>query len=402
MIFVDAYLVDWLDLLVRWLHVIAGIVWIGTSFYFVALDSHLLPPRAGRVDDEGVGGESWEIHGGGFYRIHKFRVAPETIPEPLHWYKWEAYTTWLSGFALLVVLYYLDADSYLVDPSVRDLGTGAAVAISIALLALAWLVYDGLCRLLGQRELLLAAALLAFVTVSAYAVSELFSARALPIQLGAMLGTMMVGNVLVVIIPGHWELVHAKRAGREPDPVHGIKGKQRSVHNNYLTLPVVLAMLGPHFPFAFARAHGWLVLVALMLVGAWIRLFFNLRHRGRTVWAIPASAALAVLAIAIAIRPDDAGPATGTSDLVSFAQVASIVEQRCAVCHSMNPTDPSFSAAPAGIAFDTPAEIRARADAIEEQAVRTRAMPLGNATGMTDAERELLGRWIEQGARVAP
>jgi uncharacterized membrane protein len=379
-IFVDAYLVDWLDLLIRWLHVVAAIVWIGTSFYFVALDSHLLPPRKSRDSDEGVAGESWEIHGGGFYRIHKFRVAPETIPEPLHWYKWEAYTTWLSGFALLVVLYYLDADSYLVDPSVRDLGTGTAIAISIALLALAWLVYDGLCRLLGNRELLLAAALVVFVAASAYTASELFSARALPIQVGAMLGTMMVGNVLVVIIPGHWELVHAKRAGREPDPVHGIKGKQRSVHNNYLTLPVVLAMLGPHFPFAFAGDHGWLVLVALMLVGAWIRLFFNLRHRGRTIWAIPATAALAV----------------------PFAQVAAIVEQRCAVCHSMSPTNPSFSSAPAGIMFDTPEQIRARAAAIDEQAVRTRAMPLGNVTEMTDAERELLGRWIAQGAKVEP
>jgi uncharacterized membrane protein len=398
-IFVDAYLVDWLDLLVRWLHVIAGIVWIGTSFYFVALDSHLLPPRAGRVDDEGVGGESWEIHGGGFYRIHKFRVAPETIPEPLHWYKWEAYTTWLSGFALLVVLYYLDADSYLVDPSVRDLETGTAVAISIALLGLAWLVYDGLCRVLGDRELVLAAALIAFVAASAYTVSELFSARAMPIQVGAMLGTMMVGNVFSVIIPGHWELVHAKRAGREPDPLHGIRGKQRSVHNNYLTLPVVLAMLGPHFPFAFAREGGWLVLVALMLVGAWIRHYFNLRHGGRRVWAIPASAVLAVLAIAIAIRPDDAEPAGAA---VPFPQVAAIVEERCAVCHSMTPTDPSFSSPPAGIAFDTPEQIRARADAIEEQAVRTRAMPLGNETGMTDAERELLGRWIRQGAKVAP
>jgi uncharacterized membrane protein len=399
-IFVDAYLVDWLDLLIRWLHVVAAIVWIGTSFYFVALDSHLLPPRKPRDVDEGVGGESWEIHGGGFYRIHKFRVAPETIPEPLHWYKWEAYTTWLSGFALLVVLYYLDADSYLVDPAVRDLGTGTAIAISIALLALAWLVYDGLCRLLGKRELLLAAALVAFVAASAFTVSELFSARALPIQVGAMLGTMMVGNVLFVIIPGHWELVHAKRAGREPDPVHGIKGKQRSVHNNYLTLPVVLAMLSPHFPFAFAGERGWLVLVALMLVGAWIRLFFNLRHRGRTIWAIPATAALAVLAIAIAIRPDDAEPAGAAA--VPFAQVAAIVEQRCAVCHSMTPTNSSFSSPPAGIAFDTPEQIQARAAAIEEQAVRTRAMPLGNATEMTDAERELLGRWIAQGAKVEP
>ena len=399
MIFVDAYLVDWLDLLIRWLHVVAAIVWIGTSFYFVALDSHLLPPRKPRDSDEGVGGESWEIHGGGFYRIHKFRVAPETIPEPLHWYKWEAYTTWLSGFALLVVLYYLDAETYLVDASVRDLGTGTAIAISIALLALAWLVYDALCRLLGDRELVLAAALVGFVAAAAYAASELFSARAMPIQVGAMLGTMMVGNVLFVIIPGHWELVHAKRAGREPDPVHGSKGKQRSVHNNYLTLPVVLAMLGPHFPFAFAGERGWLVLVALMLVGAWIRLYFNLRHRGRTVWAIPATAALAVLAIAIAIRPDDAEPA-GTA--VPFVQVAVIVEQRCATCHSATPTNASFSSPPAGIAFDTPEQIRARAAAIDEQAVRTRAMPLGNETGMTDAERALLGRWIDQGARVEP
>jgi uncharacterized membrane protein len=398
-IFVDAYLVDWLDLLIRWLHVVAAIVWIGTSFYFVALDSHLLQPRKPRDSDEGVGGESWEIHGGGFYRIHKFRIAPETIPEPLHWYKWEAYTTWLSGFALLVVLYYLDAETYLVDPSVRDLSTGTAIAISVALLALAWVVYDVLCRLLGKRELLLAAALIAFVAASAYASSELFSARAMPIQVGAMLGTMMVGNVLFVIIPGHWELVHAKRAGREPDPVHGLKGKQRSVHNNYLTLPVVLAMLGPHFPFAFAGERGWLVLVALMLVGAWLRLYFNLRHRGRTVWLIPATAALGVLTIAIAIRPDDSEP---TGAPVPYSQVAAIMEQRCAVCHSVTPSNPSFSQPPGGVVFDTPEQIKAQAALIEEQAVRTRAMPLGNVTGMTDAERALLGRWIRLGARVEP
>ncbi|HET9673262.1 MAG TPA: urate hydroxylase PuuD [Gaiellaceae bacterium] len=397
----DPYLVDWLDLLIRWLHVVAAIVWIGTSFYFVALDSHLLPPRDRRDRDEGVGGESWEIHGGGFYRVQKYGVAPETLPEPLHWFKWEAYTTWISGFALLVVLYYADADKYLVDPSVADIDAQTAVALSLGLLVVAWFVYDGLCRLLGRHELLLAAALIAFVTASAYVVSELFSARALPIQVGAMLGTMMVGNVLFVIIPGHWEVVRAKQEGRDPDPAHGIKGKQRSVHNNYLTLPVVLAMLGPHFPFAFARDDGWLVLVALMLVGAWIRLFFNLRHRGRTVWAIPVTAALAVVVIAIAIRPEDDANAE-TSAAVPFAQVAAIVEQRCATCHSAMPTDSSFSAAPLGVELDTPAQIKARADAIEELAVRTRVMPLGNATGMTDAERELLGRWIEQGAKVEP
>jgi uncharacterized membrane protein len=394
----DPYLVDWLDLLLRWLHVIAGIVWIGTSFYFVALDSHLLPPRK---RDAGVGGETWEIHGGGFYRIEKYRVAPETIPEPLHWFKWEAYTTWLSGFALLVVLYYVDADEYLVDPAVADLDRQSAVALSLGLLAFSWLVYDGLCRLLGKSELLLAAALVLFVVASAYVVSELFSARAMPIQLGAMIGTMMVGNVLFVIIPGQWELVRAKRAGRQPDPVHGLRGKQRSVHNNYLTLPVVLAMLGPHFSFAFARDDGWLVLVALMLVGAWVRHFFNLRHRGRTSWFIPATAALAVVAIAVAIRPDD-GASAEAGTPVPFAQVAAIVEQRCATCHSVSPSDDSVSAAPLGIVLDTPEQIRSRANAIDAVAVRSRAMPLGNVTGMTDEERELLGRWIRQGATLEP
>jgi uncharacterized membrane protein len=390
--FADPYLTDWLDLLLRWLHVIAGIVWIGTSFYFVALDSHLLSPRDERDREGGVVGEAWEVHGGGFYRVSKYRVVPEQLPEPLHWFKWEAYTTWLSGFALLVVLYYLDADAYLIDRSVADISVAEAVAISLVLLVLAWFVYDSLCRLLGGHELLLAAALLAFVALSAYAVSETFSARALPIQLGGMLGTMMVGNVFFVIIPGHWELVRAKRAGREPDPVHGVRGKQRSVHNNYLTLPVVLAMLGPHFPFVYAREHGWLVLLALMLVGAWVRHFFNLRHRGRTVWAIPATAAVAVLALAVAIRPDEEAPTAGAA--VPFAQVAAIVEQRCAPCHSSQPTNPSFSTAPLGIVLDTPEQIRALADAIDQQAVQTRAMPLGNATGMTDEERDVLGRWI--------
>jgi uncharacterized membrane protein len=387
---VDPYLTDWLDLLLRWLHVIAGIVWIGTSFYFVALDSHLRPPKD---REEGVAGEAWEVHGGGFYRVSKYQVVPRELPEPLHWFKWEAYTTWLSGFALLVVLYYLDADAYLIDKSVADLSAWQAVAISVLLLALAWLVYDGLCRVLGGREPLLALALLVFVAVSAYAVSQVFAARALPIQLGAMLGTMMVGNVLVVIIPGHWEIVRAKQQGREPDPIHGIRGKQRSVHNNYLTLPVVLAMLGPHFPFVYARDHGWLVLLALMLVGAWVRHFFNLRHRGRTVWAIPVTAAVAVVALAIAIRPDESTPAQGAT-AVPFARVASIVKQRCAPCHSAHPANPSFQTAPLGIELDTPEQIRAQADAIEQVAVLSRAMPLNNVTGMTDQERELLGRWI--------
>jgi uncharacterized membrane protein len=394
---IDPYLDEWLDFLLRWLHVIAAIVWIGTSFYFVALDNHLRPPGRKQDADEGIGGETWEIHGGGFYRIQKFRVAPERLPDPLHWFKWEAYTTWLSGFALFVVLYYVNADTYLIDKQVADLETWQAIAISVALLAAGWLVYDALCRLLDGHEAVLAACIVALVVLTAWGTSELFSPRAAWLQTGAMLGTIMVANVFFVIIPGHWQLVRAKEQGRPPDPIHGIRGKQRSVHNNYFTLPVLVAMLGNHFPAAYARPHGWAILVALMLVGAWIRHYFNLRHAGRTVWWIPATAALAIVAVAWVARPEDEGGAA-TAQQVPFAQAQAIVEQRCVPCHSANPTNETFSTAPKGIRFDTPDEIAAQAEAIERQAVDSTAMPLGNVTGMTDAERELLGAWIAQGA----
>jgi uncharacterized membrane protein len=392
----DAYTTDWLDLLGRWLHVIAAIVWIGSSFYFIALDNHLRPPKDERDAEEGVRGEAWEVHGGGFYNVQKYRVAPRVLPETLHWFKWEAYTTWLSGFALMIVLYYLNADTYLIDKDVADLSAGAAVAISIGLLAASWVVYDGLCRILASRPLLLAAVLLAFVTLAAWGVSHLFSGRALYLQIGAMLGTMMVGNVFFVIIPAHRELVRAKQEGREPDPAANERGKLRSVHNNYLTLPVVFAMLSNHFPFTYTHSYSWLILVVLLVIGAWIRHFFNLRHAGRTVWAIPVTAAIAIAVLAILIRPQNESSA-GTA-AVPFAQVARIVEQRCAACHSANPT--KVDTAPLGIELDTPEEIKARADAIREQAVETQAMPLGNVTGMMPAERTLLGRWIAQGAKI--
>ena len=395
----DPYLNDWLDFLLRWLHVIAGIVWIGTSFYFVALDNHLRPPKGQQDADEGIGGETWEIHGGGFYRVQKFRVAPERLPDELHWFKWEAYTTWLSGFALLVVLYYVDAETYLIDREVADLETWEAVLLSLGLLVAGWFVYDGLCRVLERRPLALAASILALATLTAWAASELFSPRASWLQTGAMLGTIMVANVFFVIMPGHWQLVRAKEENREPDPIHGLRGKQRSVHNNYLTLPVLVAMLGNHFPVAYGHDWGWLVLVGLMVIGAWIRHYFNLRHAGRTVWWIPATAAVALLAIALAIRPDDGGGAA-TAEPVPLERARAIVEQRCTPCHSESPTNETFTAAPGGVTFDTPEEIAAQAEAIGQQAVDSRAMPLGNVTGMTDAEREELGAWIAQGAKT--
>ncbi len=244
---VASYTTDWLDLVFRWFHVTAAIVWIGTSFYFVALDNHLREPERESDREEGVGGESWEIHGGGFYVIRKFRVAPPRLPKPLHWYKWEAYWTWLSGFALFCVLYYADARLRLIDPSVADLKPWQAILISVALLAAGWLVYDATCRLLASRPLLLALCILGLVTATAYGVGQLYQSRAAYLQVGSMLGTIMAANVFFVIIPGHRELVEALKAGREPDPRAGIAGKQRSVHNNYLTLPVLFTMLAGHF-----------------------------------------------------------------------------------------------------------------------------------------------------------
>jgi len=392
----DPYATDWLNLLGRWLHVIAGIVWIGSSFYFIALDNHLRPPEQEPDRDAGVGGESWEIHGGGFYRVQKYRVAPPTLPEPLHWFKWEAYTTWLSGFALLVVLYYFHADTYLIDKDVADLSTWQAIAISIGLLAASWLVYDALCRALGSRPLVLAATLLTLITLSAWGISHLFSGRATYLQVGAMIGTMMVGNVFFVIIPAHWELVRAKQAGREPDPAANERGKLRSVHNNYLTLPVVFTMISNHFPFTYGHSYSWLILVVLLVIGAWIRHFFNLRHAGRTVWAIPVTAALAIALLAVLIRPENKSVA-GTA-VVPFGRVVQIVDQRCTACHSMHPT--KVDEAPLGITMDTPTEIQRLAPGIQQQAVDSTAMPLGNVTGMTTAERRLLGRWIAQGAKI--
>ena len=292
----------WGNLLFRWLHVIAAMAWIGASFYFIALDSHLEPPKDPDDARRGVSGEAWEIHGGGFYRVEKFALAPARLPEPLHWFKWEAYTTWLSGFGLFVVVYYSHATSYLIDRSVADLSAWEAIALSVGGIVLAWLVYDGLCRAFPNDEGVLALLVLAFVCASAWGSWELFAARAAYLQVGAMIGTMMVGNVFFVIIPNHWKLVRAKEAGREPDPRWNREGKTRSVHNNYLTLPVVFAMLSNHFPFTYGHANGWIALVALMAIGALTRHYFNLRHRGLNVWPVLGLAGAALVAVALVLR----------------------------------------------------------------------------------------------------
>ena len=369
------------------LHVVAGIAWIGASFYFVRLDLSLRAPKNPSDAEVGVAGEFWGVHGGGLYHSQKYRLAPAELPEPLHWFKWEAYTTWLSGFALMVVLYYFDADVRLVDPAVADLTGWQAITLSAGGFALAWIVYDALCRTVGDRsQAALTLVGVALVALVAWASGELFTARAAYLQVGAMVGTIMVANVLFVIIPAHRGLVRAMAEHREPDPVPLLRAKQRSVHNNYLTLPVLFTMLAGHFAFTFGDEHAWVVLVLVFVLTAWVRHFFNLWHTGRRAWWIPASAAVAVVALAFWLEPDEPSPAKTTP--VPFTQVQSVIAERCATCHS-------GPAAPLGVRLETETEITARADDIERQAVLTHAMPPGNATGMTEEERDLLAAWIQ-------
>jgi uncharacterized membrane protein len=382
----DPYLRDVLDVLLRMLHVVAGIAWIGASFYFVRLDLALRSPKRHEDADAGVAGEFWGVHGGGLYHSQKYRLAPAEMPEPLHWFKWEAYTTWLSGFALMIVLYYFDADVRLVDPGIADLETWQAIALSVAGIAFAWIAYDVLCRTVGQRsQVALAVIGTGLVALAAFGAGELFAPRAAYLQVGVMLGTIMAANVFVVIIPAHRKLVAAMEEGREPDAAPLLEAKNRSVHNNYLTLPVLFTMLAGHFAFVFGADEAWLVFVGIAMLTALIRVFFNRWHTGQRVWWIPAVAAVGVVALAFWLKPEEA--ATDIAEPVSFEQVQPVITQRCAKCHS-------GVSAPLGIRFETREQIEARVDDIERQAVLTRAMPPGNATQITEEERELLGAWV--------
>ena len=382
----DPYLRDVLDVLLRMLHVVAGIAWIGASFYFVRLDLALRPPKRSEDADAGVAGEFWGVHGGGLYHSQKYRLAPAEMPEPLHWFKWEAYTTWLSGFALFVVLYYTDAGTRLIDPSVADLSTTTAIALSVAGIGLAWIVYDVLCRTVGTRsQAALAVVGTGLVALAAWISGELFAPRAAYLQVGVMLGTIMAANVFLVIIPAHRKLVTAMEEKREPDAAPLLEAKNRSVHNNYLTLPVLFTMLAGHFAFVFGADDAWLVFVLIAVLTALIRVFFNRWHTGQRVWWIPAVAAVAVVGLALWLQPEETSPST--SPPPAFAQVQAVMTARCVPCHS-------GASAPLGIRFETREEIEARADDIERQAVQTKTMPPGNATGITDQERQLLGAWV--------
>jgi uncharacterized membrane protein len=393
---VEAYLVDWANLLVRWLHLISGIAWIGASFYFVMLDLSLRKPVKAADAERGVSGELWAVHGGGVYQSQKFLAGPrgEPLSQHLHWSKWEAYTTWLSGMGLLAIIYWLGANTYLIDPQVRQWTEAEAVGLSIAVLVVSWLVYDYLCRLLGQRENLLAAVLLVYIVVCDWLLFQVFSARAAYIHVGAIMGTMMAANVFFHIIPGQKKMLAQIRAGQEPDPRYGIIGKQRSVHNTYFTLPVLFIMISNHYPMTYAHPQGWLVLILVMLAGVLIRQFFVLRHSGQLRWWLP-GVALGLLAMTFIWLKPDIAQAGGES--VSFTEVEPVIQQRCASCHASVPTQAGFVQAPKGIVLQTPQQIQQHAT-LAAQTIQSGYMPIGNLTGMTDEERALFIRWAAQGA----
>ncbi len=397
----DPTVTEWLDLVVRWAHVVTGIAWIGASFYFNWLLNRLIPPEE---DDGQVQGELWAIHAGGFFRVQKRTLPPGRVPEPLHWFKWEAYWTWITGFALLVIVYYVGAGAYLIDPGVADIGPGAAIAIGVGVLVVSWFVYDLLWRSpLAGTGWIAAAVSFALLTGVAWGLSQVFSGRGAYIHVGAILGTLMAGNVLRVIMPAQRELVAAAEQGREHDAALTAVAEQRSLHNNYMMLPVLFVMVSNHFPTTYGHAFNWAVLAALLLAGAGVRHYFNVRHRpggARSVWLLLAgAAAVAALAWFAAPRPAPQDTAAGGA-AAPFAEVRAVIARRCVTCHSATPTHEAFETAPKGVKLDTPRQIKALAAKIRSTTVATEAMPLGNLTGMTTGERALLGRWIAQGART--
>ncbi len=397
----ETAILDWLNLVVRWTHVITGIAWIGSSFFFMWLDAHLEQPAPGK---EGVEGELWMVHSGGFYEVDKFQVVPTAIPRTLHWFKWEAGFTGISGVILLAIVYYLGAEAFLIDVDVAELTRLQAVAIGVATLVAGWFAYDGLfASRFGQENTLTANTISVVVLcLIAFGLSQLFTGRAAYVHVGALVGIVMVINVFVRIIPAQRNLIAARNAGEEPDPNLGKRAKQRSVHNNYLTLPVVFIMLSSHYPMTFGHPQGWVLLIAVSISGALVRHWFNLRNASTpAIWPIPAAVVVFIAVAAWASLPTlQAERLAASGEAVSFSQVRSIIDARCVTCHAARPTYEGFDVAPKDIRFDTAAEIRKHAGEIKKTAVDTDTMPLGNETRMTDDERRSLGTWIRAGANI--
>ena len=394
----ESHVKEWLNLIVRWIHIVFGIAWIGASFYFVFLENSL--NRTENIRDE-IAGDLWAVHGGGFYFLEKYKVAPKEIPDRLHWFKYEAYFTWLSGFILLWIVYYADAHVYMVDPAVSDITPGAAIALGVGVLIGSWLVYDLLCKSkLVNQPIQFSLVMLLFVSVVAYGLCQVLSARAAYMHVGAMLGTWMVANVFMVIIPSQKAMVNAAKSGRPLNPQLGIRAGRRSLHNNYFTLPVIFVMMSNHFPSTFGHQFNWAILIGLFVISAGVKHYFNLAEQGKSnSWLVPA-AAIGLIGLAMITAPKTNVSSCDEDEIVTIAQVQEIINNRCISCHSINPTDPEQAFAPNGMMFDTPEQILLNVQRIKVRAVLTNTMPQGNKTNMTEEERNLLGCWIDQGAVI--
>ncbi len=397
----DAHYLEFLGMLVRWLHVIAGIAWIGSSFYFIWLDNSLDPPAPGSDKaKKGVSGELWAVHGGGFYNPQKYAVAPSELPDKLHWFKWEAYTTWLSGTALLVLVYWLRAGVMMVDPNVAALTSWQAIALGAGSMVGSWIVYDLLCRSpLGKRDGWLGVVVFGLITLLAWTLAQKLGGRAMFMHIGTAIGTIMVANVFFVIIPGQKKMVDAMRAGKTPDPIYGRRGKQRSVHNNYFTLPVLFIMISNHYSATYSHPQNWAILMLMAAAGVSIRHFFNRKHKGVYAWQYPLLGAVLLGVVAWWTQPRLA-PLPPVEGEVTFNRVRAIVGQRCIVCHSPQPTFPGIPQPPAGVLLHSPQDIVQNAPRIYQQVIVTRIMPLGNITQMTDQERAVIAAWIKGGAKT--
>jgi uncharacterized membrane protein len=417
----ESYYLDWANLLLRWVHVITAIAWVGSSFYFVFLDSSLTPPVDEDLKKQGVDGELWAVHGGGFYHPVKFNVSPPKLPGHLHWFFWESYTTWLSGFALFTVSYLWSASTYLIDKSKMDWPPAMAITVALSFLVVFWLLYDGICRFFGQKkngDAIVGALVLVLVCIASWLACHWFAGRAAFLLVGAMLATSMSASVLFWIIPGQKKVIESIKAGQPVDPIHGKRGKQRSVHNTYFTLPVLFAMLSGHYSFTYTHPQNWLVLILMMFAGAAIRQFFVMRHGfklGRNANPLPyALAGVAVIAGAIVwLRPDAAPAVVATSPAsviasnsiannqggtlasshYGYVQVQQVLEQRCTMCHGAQVQMKN-------VRLDSPESLKLHAQNVYQQAVVTKIMPMNNSTGITDAERLVIKQWFEAGAKT--
>ncbi len=400
----ESYFLDWANLLLRWLHVITAIAWVGSSFYFVFLDSSLTPPVDEDLKRQGVNGELWAVHGGGFYHPVKFNVAPPKLPDHLHWFFWESYTTWLSGFALLTVSYLWNAGIYLVHPADPLMSPAMAIAAALAFLVVFWLLYDGICRVFGQKtngDAIVGTLVLVLVCIAAWLACRIFPGQAAFLLMGAMLATSMSANVFFWIIPGQRKVVAALKAGQPVDPVHGKRGKQRSVHNTYFTLPVLFAMLSNHYGWLYNHGQNWLVLILMMFAGAAIRQFFVMRHgyklgRNGHPWPYAAVGVVVLLGVVVWLKPAAPAVSAAAPAAAGYEQLHAVIQKHCVVCHSAN------TVAQKNVKFDTPQDVKSHAQQIYQQVVQLRKMPFGNPGALSDEERETFKRWYENGASIAP